>query len=471
MAEKAWLLARSGPAAGTRFPLPEGTTRVGRAPDNDAVVAGPDAVTVSGYHLEIHRDAKGCRVHDLESTNGTWLNGERVTEAEVSFPAVIQLGNQGPEFALLLEETQEELDRTLEISAAAAAEIASAAAAPPAAVAPHEGLLEEAVARARRARAHGMPGQTMTIMRGVIEEALKNTRRRFRIVGYSLTVALVAVTGLGAWKIVTMKWEKAAIDGHIQQLERELEKAQGPEADQLVSQLDNYQNEAESLQHTLLYRIGGGRQRGDFVTMELHALMAEFGAEVYSIPPDFVDRVNHYVQQDEGADRPLIEWALGADRGEIQTIRAMLQQHELPVDLAYIPIVESALEKAPESPAGAVGPWQLTAATARAYGLKVDGRVDERKNLVKSTQASMKYLRDLILDFGTGSSVMLALAAYNSGPTKVKQAVNRVVQDPIKQRNFWYLYRTQALPEETREFVPKVFAAMLIGRDPKHFGF
>ena len=65
------------------------------------------------------------------------------------------------------------------------------------------------------------------------------------------------------------------------------------------------------------------------------------------------------------------------------------------------------------------------------------------------------FLANLILDFGAGSSVMLALAAYDSGTTKVKQAVAHTVRDPIKQRNFWYLYRTRSLPLETREYVPK----------------
>jgi len=113
----------------------------------------------------------------------------------------------------------------------------------------------------------------------------------------------------------------------------------------------------------------------------------------------------------------------------------------------------------------------MTAVTARAYGLRVDSQVDEREDRVKSTVAAAKYLRDLILDFGTGSSVMLALAAYNSGAAAVKQAVVRNVRDPIKQRNFWYLYRRKALPLETREYVPKVFAAILIGRAPEQFGF
>jgi membrane-bound lytic murein transglycosylase D len=66
---------------------------------------------------------------------------------------------------------------------------------------------------------------------------------------------------------------------------------------------------------------------------------------------------------------------------------------------------------------------------------------------------------------------MLALAAYNLGPARVKQAVLKSVEDPIKQRNFWYLYRVRALPAETREFVPKVFAAIVVGRNPERFGF
>jgi membrane-bound lytic murein transglycosylase D len=181
--------------------------------------------------------------------------------------------------------------------------------------------------------------------------------------------------------------------------------------------------------------------------------------------------VNHYIELDTGPNRPLIAQALSDGGRQVQLIRQVLEEEQLPPDLAYIPLVESALIPDQASAAGAVGPWQITAATARAFKLRVDSQVDERKDLLKSTQASCRILRSLILDFGSGSSVLLALAAYNVGPGKVKQAVVKNVRDPIKQRNFWYLYRTRALPVETREYVPKVLAAIVIGRDPKHFGF
>jgi membrane-bound lytic murein transglycosylase D len=267
-----------------------------------------------------------------------------------------------------------------------------------------------------------------------------------------------------------LRREKRGIDERIGQLEAELEKASGASAERLLEQLDAYESQAQSLRGSLLYTLAR-RSGEDFVTRELRAVMAELGAEVYSIPPEFVARVKYYIEQNQGPERPVIARALGESGPAIRRIRRILEEERLPPDLAYIPVVESAVSAGPASEAGAVGPWQFTAPTARAFGLRVDGEVDERKDLVKSTRASCRYLRELILDFGAGTSVLLALAAYNSGPAKVKQAVSRTVKDPIKQRNFWYLYRARALPPETREFVPKVFGVILIGRNPGEFGF
>ena len=467
---QAWLVFRSGPRAGMRFPVPDGTTRLGRASDNNVIIDGVGTAMVSLYHLEISSEAGSFRLRDLGSTNGTWLNGARVAESEISPPATIQLGNQGPEFAFVLEETEAaKMERTIKIPAGARSPVRAVQEDP---LATHERLLSAAVVRARRLRAHGVRGQTMTIMRGVIEQALRHSHRRLRAIGYALAAALLAVSALGMWKITALKREKAGIDAHIRQLEQELQESNGnTDIDALLSRLNDYQGQAESLQRTLLYRLGGPHAEGDFVTRELRALMSELGAEVYSIPPDFIERVNYYIEQDQGPERPLIRRALNQAGGQLRTIRRLLQEAQLPPDLAYIPIVETVMAPGAVSAAGAVGPWQLTLPTARAYGLRVDSQGDERKDLVKSTRASCKYLRDLILDFGAGSSVMLALAAYNSGAGKVRQAVIRTVRDPIKQRNFWYLYRVKALPPETREYVPKVFAAILIGRNPSHFGF
>jgi len=463
---KAWLEFQSGPLAGTRFPILPGVTRIGRAADNDIVIAGEGSSTVSLHHCEIHQNGEGFELRDLNSTNGTWVNGSAIAAAAISPTAAIRLGIRGPEFQLVYEDSAAlPPDRTMELlpDQVPGGKDASSA---------HEGLLSAAVHRARRLRRRGVHGQTMSIMRGVIEQALRRTRRRFRTIGILLLAALAAVSALAIWKIAALRSRQRAIDSHIQTIERALERAgAGTDIDALLTQLGKYQDQAESLRRTLLYRLSGQSSGGDFVTAQLHSVMAEFGAEAYSIPPDFVDRVKYYIRQDQGPNRPLIAHALKQAHGQLETIRQILRGEELPPDLAYIPLVESALETGRASAAGAAGPWQFTAATARVYGLRVDGQVDQRQNLVASTGAACKYLRSLILDFGAGSSVMLALAAYDGGTSTVKQAVNRTVRDPIKQRNFWYLYRVRALPPETREYVPRVFAAILIGRNPRYFGF
>ena len=137
--------------------------------------------------------------------------------------------------------------------------------------------------------------------------------------------------------------------------------------------------------------------------------------------------------------------ALAKGRADLERMREILRHHNVPQDLAYMVLVESGFLTSSESQEGAAGLWQFTEVTARGYGMEVSETVDERLDLSKSTVAASRYLRDLILDFGTGSSVMLAIAAYNSGPERVRRAV-RSVKDPIKQRNFWYLYRTGGAP-------------------------
>jgi hypothetical protein len=464
---QAWLLSQTGSPLSIRFPVPEGTTRIGRAPDNELVIQGPSASTVSLHHVAIDSGG-GFRIRDLDSTNGTFINGERITDAALQSNSCIRLGSQGPELLFLIGKPPEpELGQTQIIPESAGLDFTD----PPSPVNTIDHLLAEGVEQARQARAEGISGQTMTIMRRALDRALHRSSRRFRIAVAALACGLIGVSGFAGWKIVALNRQESAINTHIQELEAQLQKASNAaEADLLITQLDSFENQGVQLQHELLYRFGGNREREDFVTQEIRRLLAEFGAEEYSVPPEFTERVKYYIQRYQGPDRPLMQRALGVEAGRFDTMRRILKERHLPEDLAYLPLVESALGHG-ESNAGAAGPWQFTPLTAKALGLVVGSGTDQRLDTVNATEAASKYLRQLILDFGAGSSVMIALAAYNGGPTKVKQAIQKTVSDPIKQRNFWYLYRVHALPDETREYVPKVIAAMIIGRDPARFGF
>jgi hypothetical protein len=449
---------------------------VGRGRRNDVILEGQEAAVVSSRHLEIRREGEAYRVYDLESTNGTFIDGEQVTEAEMEANATIQLGLGGPELVFRLDVAA---DSEMDATAVSTLISQDAGVVPPktaeskAAIGKRqEALLSDAVKRARIARLSGEQDQTGAIMREMLGDAVKSSGKKFKVSIALLSVALVGMSLYALWAVQSLKREKRDVDSQIQAIEERLREGGGDpkEIDLLIEELNKYQERAQALQRSVLYRLGVRSSEQDLVESEIRTLMAEFGAEVYSIPPEFREQVNRYIERYQNRDRSHMTRTLGQFRGDLETVRQILLDERLPPDLAFIVLVESAFITASESHAGAVGIWQFTAATAEAYGLTVSEALDERLDIRKSTIAASRYIRELILEFGTGSSVMLALAAYNLGPGRVKRAMRRV-QDPIKQRNFWYLYRIRALPAETRAYVPKIFAAIIIGRNPEQFGF
>jgi membrane-bound lytic murein transglycosylase D len=144
-------------------------------------------------------------------------------------------------------------------------------------------------------------------------------------------------------------------------------------------------------------------------------------------------------------------------------VERVFVEFNLPVDLVFLSLVESGFSTNAVSRAKAVGPWQFMKPTAKAYGLRVDSWIDERRDPLKSTLAAAQYLRDLYQLFG---SWPLAMAAYNAGEGKVGRALVRSQAD-----DFWDLTDTKLLKRETKEYVPRFLAAALIAKDPSRFGF
>lgn len=140
-------------------------------------------------------------------------------------------------------------------------------------------------------------------------------------------------------------------------------------------------------------------------------------------------------------------------------IEAVLSAEQLPDDLKYVPVVESALRPHARSSAGAVGYWQFLRSTGKRYGLRIDSQVDERRNLLKSTRAACRYMKKLHARFGDYS---LALAAYNMGEHGLS-----VAMDAQQTKNFFDLY----LPSETQRYLFKIIAAKLILEAPQKYGF
>src|SRR5206468_9982002 len=154
---------------------------------------------------------------------------------------------------------------------------------------------------------------------------------------------------------------------------------------------------------------------------------------------------------------------------EFKAVQQQVAAANLPSELAFVTLVESHFQSRISS-ANNVGLWQFTPDTARRNGLKVNVDVDERTDPRKSTAAACRYLSLLKRHLGPDTSLMLALAAYNMGPGRLKERMKQV-EDPSDRHAFWYLYRVRVLPAVTRTHIARLMAAILIGRQPERFGF
>ena len=140
-------------------------------------------------------------------------------------------------------------------------------------------------------------------------------------------------------------------------------------------------------------------------------------------------------------------------------IEKMLKQNGLPDDLKYVAVAESGLRPHAGSKKGAMGFWQFMQQTGRKYGLIIDSNKDERRNLFRSTDAAVKYFKDLHEEFGSWT---LAAAAYNMGE---KGLMAEILEQGTK--DYYNLY----LPLETQRFLFRILSIKLILQNPAKFGF
>lgn len=173
--------------------------------------------------------------------------------------------------------------------------------------------------------------------------------------------------------------------------------------------------------------------------------------------------INRYVSFYQNKGRRTFADAIRRSWSCVPQMMSILDRYGVPRELVYMVLVESRFQKRARSHRGAAGFWQFMPATARAMGLKVGPSVDERLDIMKSTRAAAKYLSKLYRRFG---SWPLALAAYNAGGGAVSKALGRVRTD-----TFWEIYRRRLLSKQTRQYVPKVLAAIHVIRNLEQFGF
>ena len=417
---------------------------VGRDPGAGLVL---DDESVSRMHARLDREGGDLIVTDLKSRNGTHVNDEPVMRAPVRGGDVVRFGD------VAFEVSRRSGPAWNRIGAVALV-VAVLAAGAFAVLRVSDTLGERAMIgdAARRVRT-----QTLEDTRAGIAASRAGDVEMAR--AYLLHAAdLLMLSGL-APRGATLERPGEFFREVIAQLpaeEREFD---------FASALDPAAIEAS---HARLATL----TNREYVERQLSRFAVELGQDPH-VPPGFTEQVWSFVTEYEKYPASM-RTMLRRARDIQPRIRGILASRHLPEAFCYVAWVESGLDPMQRSPVGALGMWQLMPAIAREKKLHVDENsraADDRTNVERSTAAAADYFATLLRDQGP-EYFMLVLASYNRGPNAVDRAKQRI-DDPMlpAARKYWYLVEHNLLPEETRNYVPKIFAVRLIAEAPGRFGF
>ncbi len=487
----------SGSLQGTEVRFAQPAVRIGRAPDCDVRFDRQADPEVSAHHAEIVAEGEGWLLIDTASTNGTLVNGEKVTRQRLASGDLLVFGGGASARVEILEDDAlapaapslgpmtkptppPERRRPEDEMAARVGDRADTAALRVAEQAAHKLMVE-------RARQGGKSGKTVAIMADALAEMHQDTKRRsgrrwLRVVA-AVGGAGLLVAGVLGLVVLQQRRELQRLVGEKVRLDREIEAVQAAmvgESDEAeLAALEQRLADLTGSARTTLGRVAeqdqvAARQleeSGDDLDRAIRRILVKFDAPTYAVPPVFREALREQVEILARASNLKFVYKR---RGRYwQAITREFAALGLPEEMAYIAWAETQFDPDQVSPAGARGMWQMTPGTARELGLRVDDRVDERLDVPKQTRAAARKLANLLAEFGA-DSFMLALASYNRGEAGVRRVLHRVALEKDgfrkEKRDFWHLYRLKKLPAETMDYVPRVLAAAVVCNDPVRYG-
>jgi hypothetical protein len=345
-------------------------------------------------------------------------------------------------------------------------------------------IVEKAMAQTPAARyptAQEMAADLRSFQTGQLVGAHRYTTRqllRRSIAKHPVAVsfgALAAVALVSALAVFIARqahlWEvrqtKRAVDLSIV----ELENAMANEHDSatlrgLEARLDDTIGQARLVSQQLV-PAGAAIVRGDDVLdRRIHAVLAGFNADTYSIPPRFRNVIAAAI--DATTRRVASERARYNKRSVWPIITGELDAFGLPEELGYLAWMESGLNTSLSfRPGDAAGLWQLTTSKAREQGLRVDETIDERLDATKSTHVAVQMLADMFAQIGDDAT-LIAVLAYPLGVDKTRGLLHEIGMEKggwrSGRRSYWHFYRTHRLSEQTEEYVPRVITLILADR-------
>jgi len=446
------------------------TFRIGRGEECAVRI---DREDISRSHAEVALEDGAWIVRDLQSTNGTFLDGALIERAVVPQKARLRLGKDGPEIGLAVEGTAAAVGEATVVKGGKTVSFYA------------ERYLDGSVS--------GRVGERTEMIRKAFREIMR--RRRLR---YLAIIGVVTLLFLGAGGVSIYQNKKLArqqkvaeelfynmksMELHLASLEDKLSTV-GDAATR--SELEAGRVKFAELQRGYDKFLREIEVFSDKLSEEERIILRiarVFGECEAKVPKHITDEVHRYIRKWQ-ADQRLADAIERDEKAGYRdvVVKAMLDQH-LPPQFYYVALQESDFKLdvcGPETRWGiAKGPWQLIPSTAIAYGLKTgplylvrqhDPR-DERHDIQKATAAAARYLRDIYSKEAQASG-LLVVASYNWGENAVRSLIRTMPENP-RERNFWRLWvdHRRSIPRETYNYVFRIFAAAVIGENPALFGF
>jgi membrane-bound lytic murein transglycosylase D len=438
---------------------------------------------VSRVHAEVVFENGQWQIRDLNSSNGIFVDGQRVDSAPIPQALTVRLGIEGPELSF---------------------QVGAREAQPPVvqSESPHPNKrpagAETMVARYvdhyfGKSASNQAAGEHTMYVRRAFAQVQQVQRRK-----YGQLIALLAVIALGAGSYAFYLHEQVqrqralaqdlfysmkSLDVDIANLEKAVLESNSAHGKEVIQSYESRRREMEKNYDHFLDTLHVYNPK----MTEQHRLVLRiarvFGECELDMPPDFEKEINRYIKYWQSSGRLAAAIQTAQEKGYTTTISKELLAQGLPPQFFYLALQESNFDpyiSGPMTRKGfAKGMWQFVPETATKYGLRLGPLADlrrpdpgdERDNYEKATQAAARYLKDLYSTDAQASG-LLVMACYNWGENQVLPLVRSLPQNP-KERNFWRLLSNHRdrIPQETYDYVFYIASAAVIGENPRLFGF
>lgn len=455
-----------GQANSTHFSFSD-TFHIGRDEDCDVQITGDPSV--SRHHVEVNFHDDCWWLRDIDSTNGTYVDSQRINVVPLTTATKVRLGTGATLVSLIPHASQGEVvDNT-------------------------SNSLTQYVQHYFGASNLEHAGQHTRMIRRAFEQVqVKQKRKYARIIAFVSMLFLVAGGYALYLHVETAKQRDRAeaifyamksLELDIAGIQRIVTESQNEQGIQMINKYRGQRKEMEKNYDQFLGALGFYSSKLTEPERLILRVARIFGECEINMPAGFVTETQNYIKKWQSSDRLEKAVRTAREKGYREKISEALLSQGLPPQFFYLALQESNFDiyaVGPKTYKGhAKGMWQFIPETAIKYGLRVGplvnlsrpDPVDERHNVEKSTNAAVRYLK-FIYSTDAQASGLLVMSSYNWGEEKVVKLIRAMPANP-KDRNFWRLltsYRDK-IPQETYDYVYYIVSAAVIGENPRLFGF